>query len=264
MTYSGAGMLCGMTHPGALRPHRSTGRVRRLVWVGVLLVSLGAYAGCGAAPQTAPPSGVDGLVIPTPSPDPSDFVTEVDNPWLPLAPGNSWTYHLDGLPPDRTQSVEVLGDTRVVAGVEATQVRTRTLSRAGRVVGEQLRWFAQDWAGNVWALGELGVWEAGVGQARAGLAMPATPRLGDGFVLAETEAGQQRVRIIETGVAASVQAGEFTELLHTLETTAAQTQTDVFHARGVGEVLRLGPDQQRIELVEYVVDGTTSDSAPDQ
>ena len=30
--------------------------------------------------------------IPTPSPDPADFVGAVDNPWLPLAPGRTWTY----------------------------------------------------------------------------------------------------------------------------------------------------------------------------
>ena len=46
-------------------------------------------AGCGAAgdPPTVSPAGVDMLEVPTPSPDPGDFVEQVDNPWLPLLPG---------------------------------------------------------------------------------------------------------------------------------------------------------------------------------
>ena len=44
------------------------------------------------ASERSPPTGVDELVIPTPSPDPADFVAVVDNPWLPLEPGRTWTY----------------------------------------------------------------------------------------------------------------------------------------------------------------------------
>ena len=41
-------------------------------------------APAGAAPRRpdSPPSGVDELKIPTPSPDPDDFVRGIDNPWL--------------------------------------------------------------------------------------------------------------------------------------------------------------------------------------
>ena len=43
--------------------------------------------GCGSASEPSPPTGIDELVIPTPSIDPADFVDRVDSPWLPLAAG---------------------------------------------------------------------------------------------------------------------------------------------------------------------------------
>ncbi len=56
-----------------------------------MLAALTVLTGCGSASVSSPPSGVDELVIPTPSPDPDDFVAAVDNPWFPLEPGT----HLD-------------------------------------------------------------------------------------------------------------------------------------------------------------------------
>ena len=45
-------------------------------------------AGCGVGePRSIDPPGVDELEIPTPSPDPADFVRAIDNPWLPLRAG---------------------------------------------------------------------------------------------------------------------------------------------------------------------------------
>ena len=35
-----------------------------------------------------------GSSIPTPTPDPADFVDAIDNPWLPLAPGTTWRYEV--------------------------------------------------------------------------------------------------------------------------------------------------------------------------
>ncbi|MFT4288832.1 hypothetical protein [Nocardioides sp.] len=52
--------------------------------------------------------------------------------------------------------------------------------------GGVVDYLAQDEAGNVWWLGhdgaaDTGSWRAGEGGARAGLAMSATPRRGDGY-----------------------------------------------------------------------------------
>src|SRR5688500_20278845 len=51
-------------------------------------------AGCAGIGQPAPydSPGINGLVIPTPTPAPADFVQGADNPWLPLEPETRWTY----------------------------------------------------------------------------------------------------------------------------------------------------------------------------
>lgn len=139
-----------------------------------MLAGLLLLAGCGA-PRAYPPTGVDGLRIPTPSPRPSDFVAAVDNPWFPLPVGRTWVYDVE---PAGTRTVTVTGRRRV-DGVEATRVSD----------GASTDDYAQDLAGNVWWLGHQVVgggesWTAGQHGAQAGLVMPAHPRLGDGFRLA--------------------------------------------------------------------------------
>ena len=123
-------------------------------------------AGCGSFTDTSPAAGVDELVIPTPSPDPDDFVATIDNPWLPLAVGATWTYS-DGAA-DVTFSAE-RGPT--IAGVVTTAVTS----------SGPADYYAQDSAGNVWWFGREGGWQAGDDGAEAGIAMLAKPRLGDGY-----------------------------------------------------------------------------------
>lgn len=171
------GMLAPM--PGAVR--RPTRAVRVLVAGLVVLTA----SGCGGIGQPAAydSRGINGLVIPTPTPDPDDFVSSIDNPWLPLTPGSTWGY--DVTDDDRYVGAldrQVLEETTQVAGLSATVVRTTT-----RVDGAQetsTRFYAQDDDGNVWWLGEDSAdaaWRAGEDGAQAGLAMPAFPRLGDGW-----------------------------------------------------------------------------------
>src|SRR5215212_5353697 len=110
-------------------------------------------AGCGSAPQKSPPAGVDGLDIPTPSADPDDFVEGIDNPFLPLRPGNRWIYKSRNLDQETT-TVSVTGDTREVQGVSTTVVHDVVKDADVTVVEETFDWFAQDTAGNVWRFGE--------------------------------------------------------------------------------------------------------------
>ena len=144
-------------------------------------------AGCAGIGQPAPydSPGINGLVIPTSTPAPTDFVESVDNPWLPLEAGAGWTYDVteDGST-NGTIVVEVLDGTVAVAGLDATAVQTTIdLGDGTASVGTDL--YAQDRAGNVWLVGrdaDGSGWRAGEDGAEAGLAMPADPRLGDGWV----------------------------------------------------------------------------------
>ena len=108
-------------------------------------------------------------------------------------PGNRWVYESQGEDAE-TITVTVTDETRVVAGVTTTVVSDVVTDADGQVVEETFDWFAQDRDGNVWYFGEdtteyddrgrpdtAGSWEAGVDGAQAGLVMPATPRVGDGF-----------------------------------------------------------------------------------
>ena len=143
-------------------------------------------SGCGGIGQPAPydSQGIDGLVIPTPTPDPDDFGASVDNPWLSLTAGSTWRYDVthDGVAIGSIEA-EVLDDTADVAGLDATTVRTTTTIDG--VAQRSTRFYAQDDDGNVWWLGEDAAdvsWRAGEDGAEAGLAMPADPRLGDGWL----------------------------------------------------------------------------------
>jgi hypothetical protein len=234
--------------------------------LGVLGAAVLLATGCAADPPDAPPTGVDELTIPTPSPDPADFVETIDNPWLPLVPGNTWVYESAG---GETVTVTVTDDTRQVAGVTATVVRDVVTDARGGVVEETLDWFAQDRAGNVWYLGEdtteyddrgrpehAGSWEAGVDGARAGLAMPAQPRVGDGY-RQEYYPGEaeDRAEVLSLAGEQSVPAGSYGGLLVTEEDTPLEPGVveHKYYARGVGLVLEedVSGGSERTELVSF-------------
>ena len=152
-----------------------------------LVLVAGLLGGCGTFAQEYPPTGVDGLTIPTPSPDPADFGGVVDNPWLPLQPGTVLIYrvHLpdEEQPAERTRTV--LDGAVPVAGVATTAVHDVLTGPHGAVLSDATAYYAQDRRGNVWWFGLRpaagGGWLAGEGGAQAGLAMAAHPRQGDGY-----------------------------------------------------------------------------------
>jgi len=219
------------------RPARGAGLAGRYVALAVVIAL--ATGGCGAASPPSPPSGVDELVIPTPSPDPSDFVRSVDNPWLALAPGATRHYRVLGST-DGTLVITVEDSTLDIAGVATTPV-SRTEPTGERIVD----YYAQDRQGNVWWFGREGVWLAGEDGAEAGLAMPAHPRLGDGW-RAAYGAGVVDVRatVVTTDQVVTTPAGRFTHLVG-IDLTSPLDQDGsrrVFYGRGIGVVEEISTD----------------------
>jgi hypothetical protein len=122
------------------------------------------------------------------------FVHRIDNPWLPLRPGSEWVYRgvKDGKP--SRDVVAVTGRTRGIAGVRCIAVDDR-LYLGGTLEERTTDWYAQDVQGSVWYFGEAtaeldraghvtsreGSWQAGIRGARAGIVMPARPRVGQSF-----------------------------------------------------------------------------------
>lgn len=198
-------------------------------------------AGCGTFAQEYPPTGVDQLTIPTPSPDPADFVAGVDNPWLPLPAGGVRPVRVTrpGLPVAEG-TVTVLADPVEVAGVPATAVRTAV----GATVATD--YFAQDTDGNVWWLGHDDPvpalsWRAGTAGARAGLAMPATPRVGDGFRRALAPGVEERVARVVEIAPEEPRAPERVVLEVTSPLDAAYEARETYR-RGAGLVSRSGSE----------------------
>jgi hypothetical protein len=217
--------------------------VRRTV--GVVAALLMFLTGCGAAgranPEKVGPRGVDELVIPTPSPDPDDFVQGVDNPWLPLAPDTVWTYDVAGSAVHRLE-VRVEEQPETVAGVSCVVVRHTSYDRDGEVVAEGDRYYAQDRRGNVWLFGQEGVrfWRAGEAGAEAGVAMLARPRVGDGYLQERAGPFSDRTTVLALDEERTVPAGTFADLLLTQETITGPTDGEVvvqrYYAEGTGLV----------------------------
>jgi hypothetical protein len=124
---------------------------------------------------------------------PDQFVAGVDNPYFPLTPGTSFTYKGKLEEEPATDVLAVTDGTKVILGVATTVVHDQVFVK-GKLVEDTLDWYAQDAAGNVWYFGEdtreledgqvvstEGSWEAGVDNARAGIFMPADPRVGQTF-----------------------------------------------------------------------------------
>src|SRR5688572_4099076 len=116
-------------------PRRARRPARAARLAGVVLGAL-VLTSCGGIGQPASydATGIDGLVVPTPSPDPDDFVAEVDNPWFPLSTGTVREYVVEeGGRGVGTVREEVL-DVTTVSGVPATPVRTSTRIRGASTV----------------------------------------------------------------------------------------------------------------------------------
>ena len=212
------------------------------------------------------------------SPEPDTFVitydppfnaatmqTAVTNPFFPLPVGAVWTY--EGRSEDGLERivVEVLPETRMVAGVAATVVRDRVFLD-GDLIEDTMDWYAQDADGNVWYLGEesfeiengqvvsmAGSWEAGVDGARAGVLMPAEPTVGQAYQQ-EFYAGEaeDRGRVLALDETVTVPAGTFMGCIRTEDTTPLERDVieHKFYCPMVGTVLEVDLEEDaRFELL---------------
>lgn len=189
--------------------------------------------------------------IPTPSPDPDDFVDRIDNPYLPLRPGSRWVYASTSTEGDQRIVVAVTDRTKMVAGVKTTVVRDRVTTGDGELVEATYDWFAQDADGNVWYFGEHttayrdgkattgGSWEAGVDGAQAGLVMPADPRPGQAYQQ-EYRAGvaEDEGKVLAVHATVSGPAGKYDDVVRTADFTPLEPRLmeRKSYAPGVGVV----------------------------
>src|SRR5262245_6122827 len=146
------------------------------------LLTLSVFFLAGCDDTTEPPTNV--------TIDPVNFVTTIDNRFMPLIPGTVFRY--EGTKDDQHETNRVTGtrDTKVILGLTCVQVADSVFVD-GQLEEATYDWFAQDRDGNVWYFGEYsqefdpsgsvstaGSWEAGVSGAQPGIAMLANPDVG--------------------------------------------------------------------------------------
>jgi hypothetical protein len=209
-------------------------------------VGTGAAATSPRPGELAPVSGTYAPQI-----DPANFVTAIDNRYLPYKPGT--TFRFEGVRGRvRQTDVEVvLRRTKRILGVSSTVVRD-TVSQHGRAIERTDDWYAQDKQGNVWYMGEDSFerrnghfvkasdsWESGVNGAQPGIIMPADPRPGDAYRQEYYPPGKalDQARVLRLRGKLTVPYGSFKRVLVTSERSPLEPQTEQkYYAPGVGEI----------------------------
>ncbi len=204
--------------------------------------------------------------------DPTEFTTEIDNPYWPMSPGSRWVYRETDTAGERQRVVvEVTDRTKLIAnGIEARVVRD-TVTEGGEPVEITDDWYAQDAEGNIWYLGEdtaeyrngevttrAGSFEAGVDGAEAGIAMPASPVAGmeyrQEYLAGEAEDEAAVITVGDERV--EVPYGYYDDdvlLTRDLVPLEPRVQEFKLYAPGVGLLLAVHTDGDggREELVSY-------------
>src|SRR4051794_7981721 len=175
-----------------------------------LALAAGSAGASGAAP--APAVVAD-----------SGFTARISNPYYPLLRGMRWEYR--GAKDGRLlrDVVRVTGRVQRIDGVPCAVVDDRAWLD-GRLAERTTDWYTQDAHGTVWYYGERtaeldrrgrvtsreGSWRSGVDGARAGIFMPAVPRVGAAFAQ-EDDAGhaEDHFRIVSRHASVTVPYGSF-------------------------------------------------------
>jgi hypothetical protein len=257
--------------------------MRKTTMAAVAAIAIGtAVSACGGSgssggtqaakggTSTAPPTvalPVDDKPFPI---DPSEFTTEIDNPYWPMKPGSQWVFReTDAEGTVSRVVVTVLDETKMIAnGVEARIVHDQ-VTEGDQVVEDTYDWYAQDADGNLWYLGEdtteyengkpktkEGSWEAGVDGALPGIIMPADPQVGmtyrEEYYKGHAEDGAS---IISTNALAKVPYGRFENGVQTRNFSGIEPDVveEKIYAGGVGVVLEItvSGGSDRDELLTY-------------
>ena len=187
--------------------------------------------------------------------DPARFTPVVDNPYLPLVPGEVFEYEsraADGSLEELIR-VEVLDERREVMGVDTIVVHDVVTTPEGETIEDTYDWFAQDDDGAVWYFGEkttsfgaagspdtAGSWEAGTRGALPGIVMPAKPAVSSTGYRQEYLPGEAEDmgQVIAVGGSVEVPAGAFDGTVVTRDWTPLEADVveEKTYAPGVGLV----------------------------
>jgi hypothetical protein len=205
----------------------------------------------------------------SPSIDPANFVSTIDNKYFPLIPGTGFHYKgvaEDGKTP-QTDDMVVTNQTKKILGVDATVVND-TVSSHGKPIEKTYDWYAQDKDGNVWYMGEdtreldhgkfvkqSDSWEGGVDGAQPGIIMPGDPQRGVAY-RQEYYPGHalDQAKVLGSGGPVKVPQGSYKQTLKTSETSPKidpGINEQKYYVAGVGDIKEqtVKGDQEQIQLI---------------
>jgi hypothetical protein len=187
----------------------------------------------------------------SPTIDPRNFVTGIDNRYFPLVPGASFHYRGFRGTSSQTDDMVVTYKVKDVLGVRCTVVED-TVSEGGKPIERTFDWYAQDKHGNVWYMGEDSLelknghfvraddsWEAGVKGAKPGIIMEGNPRQGDVYRQEYYPPGGalDQGRVFGRYGVVRVPVGTFKHALVTVEWSPVEPQLEKkVYVAGLGEV----------------------------
>ena len=198
------------------------------------------------------------------------FTARVTNPYFPALPGMRWVYRGTDGGRRLRNVVRVLDRVERVTGVPCAVIDDRVYLD-GRLAERTIDWYTQSASGTVWYFGERtaaldrrgrvttreGSWRAGVDGARAGIFMPAHPRVGQSFVQ-ERYAGhaEDHFTIVNRHATVSVPFRRFRGnvlMTHEFSPLEPGVLDGKWYARGIGQVLEasIKGGNERAELVSF-------------
>jgi hypothetical protein len=202
-------------------------------------------------------------------PDPGDCTAEVDNPLAPLSSIGSKIFEGSEKDPDTGQVIltrseqRTLEGSETIAGYPVTAVESLGFED-GAQVDKTVAYYTQCGDGTVWFVGEKvdeidegevvnsDQWEAGVDGAKAGLLMPADPKVGQRFEPERVPGvSEARAKVVAVGVPVKTKAGRFTGCIKTEDFSPLDEVTEFkWHCPRVGSV-REQAEGLNFDLLRY-------------
>jgi hypothetical protein len=156
----------------------------------ISILAIALFIASTASAHAAPPSAARSAF------DPHNFPAHplITNPYLPMSPGTTMVY-TGFIGPDRQdEKVAYLSTVKVIDQVHVLVVKDSVFVN-GALEEIAIDYFAQDFKGNVWYMGEFattyqngkvtghqGSWTGGIGGAVPGRIMLAHPHVGDAYI----------------------------------------------------------------------------------
>ena len=170
--------------------------------------------------------------------DPSNFGSNITNPYFPFAPGTTFHYAnriIQGVDTSYEQiEVSASTNTKIIDGVQCREVHD-VVTVSGGITENTYDWYAQDRNGNVWYFGEHsksmkdkngstteGSWKGGEQNACPGIVMWANPQMHVGETYYQEflpGIAEDQAQVVNTNSRVSVPYGLFSNCVKTKEFT---------------------------------------------